>query len=334
MNNYGWLEAENPYGYRQMMQCVIWMIIHGCSVTSVENDENEIIMEAIGHIHDNIDDIKDFYDTGVTMEGTNSAAMKDDSFALYGPYQVAENALLTDVDFELTFDEGGDHAKFVNETGEEITRVQPEEPFYVQVPNDVFGDFAFTATASTTQELWFVNDFKFFIDIHDVEIFPDMHNFQPLFQPVTNPEEWIYFYSCSGSFTIEQPEEPDEPEEPEIETITLTGLNWNNGDGNGNGGGINQFTVNGITLKNNKNFVTPEKFDVLVTKAPGKNDETAIYTVTERAVSKDNGNYVKVYDIKVALYNDDIWKGYGGSITVDNPGGNNPNQQIDLERIF
>ena len=44
--------------------------------------------------------------------------------------------------------------------------------------------------------------------------------------------------------------------------------------------------------------------------------------------------YLKVYDITVALYNAGVWKGYGGTVTVDNPGGNNANQQVELERIF
>jgi hypothetical protein len=111
-------------------------------------------------------------------------------------------------------------------------------------------------------------------------------------------------------------------------------LNWKNGSGNGNGGGINSFTVDGITMKNNKNYVTPVNFDVMVNKTPVKNDETAIYTVTERTVTENSGKYVKGYDIKVAFYKDGVWKGYGGEITVDNPGGNNKNQTVDLLRIF
>ncbi|MDR0373311.1 MAG: hypothetical protein LBI79_07145 [Nitrososphaerota archaeon] len=119
------------------------------------------------------------------------------------------------------------------------------------------------------------------------------------------------------------------------EKITLTGLNWNNGNGNGNGGGINQFSVNGVTLKSNKNYVTPANFDVTIAKTSlGKNDNTEIYTVTDITVTSNDGTFVKVYDIKVALYQNGTWKGYSGSITVDNPGGNNKNQQTDLTRIF
>ena len=327
MNEYGWLEADNPNGYRQITQCIIWKIIHDCDVATIYNEEGEIIKEALKHIYDNIGEITEDYITSVTMQGENTA-VEDDDFVNYGPYQVSENVFLADIAFDLTFVRGGDDAIFVDETGEEITRVYPADPFYVRVAADVLGEFEFTATASATEELCYVDDFRFFIDVRDVD-FPTSHDFQPLFQPLTNPEARIYFYSCSKNFTITEP-----GDEPEPEIITLTGLSWNNGNGNGNGDGINQFTVNGITLKNNKNYVLPAIFDAKVTQTPGKNDVTAIYTVTERIVSNNGGEYVKVYDIKVALYEDGAWKGYGGTITVDNPGGNDKNQQVDLTRIF
>jgi len=121
------------------------------------------------------------------------------------------------------------------------------------------------------------------------------------------------------------------------ETIWINGLNWNNGntsDKDGaNGAGIISFSVDGIILKNNKNYVTPVNFDKVITKAPAKNEEPAIYTVTERTVT-NNGKYEKVYDVKVALYKDNVWKGYEGTITVDNPGGNDKNQKIELVRVF
>lgn len=323
MNEYGWMETDNPHGYRQMIQCILWVIIHGCEVTSVENDEGEIIKDVVNHVFDNIDDFTNDYNMGVTMKGIDIAT-EDGLFVDYGPYAVSENALLTDVDFQLTFDQGGNDAIFIDETGMKITQVKPENQFYVRVPNAISGDFKFTATASTTKELWYVNDYRFFVDVREGD-------YQQLFQPVMSSEAWVDFYSCSDNFTITSTENEDTEE---VEKITLTGLSWNNGNGNGNGGGINSFTINGITLKNNKNFVTPANFDVMVTKTPDKNDKTAIYTVTERTVTNNNGKYVKVYDIKVALYNDGFWKGYGGTITVDNPGGNNMNQQVDLERIF
>jgi|GEM_PF-3315393 len=126
------------------------------------------------------------------------------------------------------------------------------------------------------------------------------------------------------------------PVNPPVEKVVITNLNWNNGntsDKNGaNGAGINQFKVDNVTLKNNKNYVTPANFNTAVNKIPGKNDATQIYTVTERTVN-ENGKYVKVYDVKVAFYAAGIWKVYEGTITVDNPGGNDNNQKIDLLRI-
>jgi len=326
MNEYRWMETANPNGYRQIMQCVIWMIIHGYEVTSVNNTEVEIIMDVINHIYDNIDEMTSHYNTGVTMQGVD-ASSRDGLFVNYGPYKVSENALLADVDFILTFDrEFGPYVKFVNDLGMEITQVKPEEPFYVRVSDNIFGDVDFTATASVSKELWYVNDFRFYIDVREGD-------YQQLFQPVMNPEAWIYFYSCDGKISI-IPTEVEGEDDDVSEKITLTELNWNNGNGNGNGGGINRFTVNGITLKNNKNYVTPVSFDFLATKVPGKNDETAIYTVLDRSVTEQNGDYGKVYDIKVAFYNDGVWKAYGGTITVDNQGGNNTNQKVELEKIF
>ncbi len=321
MNEYGTLETTNPYGYRQLLQCVIWRIIHNCEVTSVDNAEGAIIKDIVDHIYDNIDDMKDDYNTGITMEGTGAAA-KAGAFVDYGPYRVSENALLPDVDFDLTIAPDGNGAVFVDEQGTEIARVKSGEPFYVRVPDDASGEFTFTATTTTTTKFWYVGDFQFFIDVRDSNV---PYVYQPLFRPVTNTADRTHFSTCSGSFTAT----PTEPE-----TITLTCLSWNNGNCGGNGGGINQFTVDGITLKNSKNYVAPDKFDAKVAKTPGKKDVTAVYTVTERAVKGANGKYTKEYDIKVALYRDGVWKVYAGTITVYNLGGNNKNQQIDLVRIF
>ncbi|MDR1171576.1 MAG: hypothetical protein LBL24_03890 [Bacteroidales bacterium] len=323
MNEYGALEATNPYGYRQLLQCVIWRIIHDYEVTSVDNAEGEIIKDIIDHIYDHIDDMKNDYSTGITMEGTG-AATRAGTFVNYGPYQVSENALLTDAGFDLTFDPDGNQAAFVDGQGLEIMQVKSGEPFYVQVPNDASGEYSFTATASTTKKLWYVNDFQFFIDVRDSNV-PYMY--QPLFRPITNSGEWTSFYTCSGNFTAT----PMEPEEPE--KIMLTCLIWNNRDCGGSRG-IDRFTVDGITLKDSKNYVTPADFNARTAKTPGKKGITAIYTVTERTVKDACGKRIKVYDIKVAFYKDGVWKGYGGTITVDGPGGNNKNQQVELIRIF
>ena len=312
MNRYGEMETTNPTGFRQMIQGVIWSLIHGYTVTYVENTEGELIKDVVNYICDNIDDILNDY-KGISMKGVNTAT-ENGLLMNYGPYKVSENAFLNDVDFQLTFIRNDVDAIFVNDSGEEITLVKIEEPFYLQVPNEVWGDIEFTATASNVEEIWYINDYKFLIDVRE-------DDYQQLFHPIMSLDSWDFFHSCSGSLSIAS---------TETETIMLTELSWNNG----NGGGINRFTVDGITLKNSKNYVTPANFDVLITKKPGKNDETAIYTVTERIVAKDNGTYLKEYGIKVALYIDGRWKGYSGVITVNNPGGNDANQQVELERIF
>ena len=320
MNKYGWMESVNIHGYRQMIQCILWMIIHDYEVTSVDNVEDEIIMYVINYLYGNIDEITDDYNTGVIMQGVDDAT-KDGLFVNFGPYRVSENALLADVDFNLSFNLGGDYATFVDDTGMEITQVKPGEPFYVRTPDDVFGDFHFTAAASTTNELRYVSDFRFFTDIRP-------GNYQPLFQPVISSEAETYFYSCDGNFTA-TPSETETP--PETEKITLTGLCW----AYGICGGINSFTVEGITLQSSKNYVMPGFFDMMVKMSPTCTySATAIYTVIERMVCVDNHKYVKVYDLKVAFYIDGVWKVYGGAITVDNPFGSHMVQQVDLERIF
>jgi hypothetical protein len=64
----------------------------------------------------------------------------------------------------------------------------------------------------------------------------------------------------------------------------LSALNWNNG----NGAGINSFDVNGVTLRHNRNYLTPANFDSAVAKTPDKNDNPAIFTVIERTVTNTN----------------------------------------------
>jgi hypothetical protein len=139
----------------------------------------------------------------------------------------------------------------------------------------------------------------------------------------------VYYQSgaYTGSFELYR-------ETIDREAIALMGLNWNDGNGNGNGGGINQFAVNNINLKNGKNYVAPENFDAATAKTTlDKKDETAIYTVTERTVSNDGGVYAKIYSVKIALFEDGNWKVYAGQITVDKPDGNNKTQQTELLRL-
>lgn len=120
------------------------------------------------------------------------------------------------------------------------------------------------------------------------------------------------------------------------EKVILSDLNWNNGktsDKNGaNGAGLIQFAVNGVTFRNNKNYITPDNFMAAISSSPGKNDNTNIYSVSARTVTTANG-YEKVYDMMIAIFKDGEWNVYSGTITVDNPGGNNDRQQYDIFRI-
>jgi len=130
----------------------------------------------------------------------------------------------------------------------------------------------------------------------------------------------VPFYSKTIFNNIERPD-----------FVVLSELNWNNGntsDKDGaNGAGIISFKVNGVTFKNNKEYVTPANFDAKLVNGPGSNPN--MFTVTERGVYY-TPTYMKIYDIRVAMFVSDAWKVYAGSIIVDNPGGNDKNQIINL----
>lgn len=102
-------------------------------------------------------------------------------------------------------------------------------------------------------------------------------------------------------------------------------LNWNNG----NKSGLNSFEVEGIQIKANKSFRSQEEYESEIQNAGGS---TPIFTVIERNVIKD-GEYVKAYKLKVGIYENDNWKLYDGDIIVDNPGGHNDRQYVNMIRI-
>jgi len=130
--------------------------------------------------------------------------------------------------------------------------------------------------------------------------------------------------------------------EDDPETVVVSGLNWNNGtisDKDGaNGAGLNQFTIDSYTMKNNKNYLTPVNFgnrfaDKAASAAPSNKEEKGYFTVTKREVTI-NGKYEKIYFVSAAIYQSGIWKGYAGTIIVDNPGGNDNNQKLNFYRVF
>ena len=197
-NNYGdWPIAK----LNQLIQATLWRLVHGYNVTAINGDDGTIL-GIINYICDNIENLTTDYSTSVTMEGT-AIANPDAAFVNYGPYNVSENELLADVEFDLTFDNGGSFAVFVDEFGAEIDKVLPGELFYVRVAGDVSGYFKFTAKASVERELQYVSDYYFFEGVSaDVQqLFQPL--MQPLFQPLFDTEIEVNFYSCSADFTIE-----------------------------------------------------------------------------------------------------------------------------------
>jgi len=167
---------------------------------------------------------------------------------------------------------------------------------------------------------------------------------------------WKVAYPTTGLyFTIEQnnpsavwAEEYFDGIAVNVETLIMSGLNWNNGttsNGNGaNGAGLIQFTVDGFTYKNNKNYVTPANFEAALASSNPSN--TDIYTVTERHTSQlgdkkadkytdpITGKYTKIYYVQVGRYRNGAWQEYAGTITVDNPGGNNDKQKVEIYRVL
>ena len=202
-NNYGdgdWPEAK----LNLLIQATLWRLVHDDLVMGVYGSFNQDMLDIVNFICENIDNLVTDYSTSVTMEGT-AIANPDEPFINYGPYNVSENELLKDVEFALSFDNGGAFAVFVDEFGTEIDKVLPGEQFYVRVAGDVTGYFKFTATASTERELWYVSDYYFFegIEPNTQQLFQPL--MQPLLQPLFDSEIEVSFYSCSAEFSVVPP---------------------------------------------------------------------------------------------------------------------------------
>jgi len=180
--------GEHPYN--QLIQAMLWNIVNGYAINAAFGDDGSI-MAVINFIIDNLDKLIGGY--GVTMEGPADG--------LHGPYNVSAHPELSDLDFDLTFDEG--FADFVDENGTVITRVKPGKLFYVQAAGDVSGTFTFTASAYSDKEYYYMSDFLLFIDVRDVDS-GNAPVYQPLLQPIFSTVD-TYLYSCSGSFSVESP---------------------------------------------------------------------------------------------------------------------------------
>ena len=128
----------------------------------------------------------------------------------------------------------------------------------------------------------------------------------------------------------------------------MTGLSWNNGtvsnkDG-ANGAGINQFTFEKVTFKNNKEYITPANFEIVTNQPLAPKANANVFTITERHTSQlgdkkadkwtapITGKYTKIYYVQIGMYKSG-WNIWEGTITVDNPGGNDKNQKFEMFKI-
>ncbi|MDR0373255.1 MAG: hypothetical protein LBI79_06845 [Nitrososphaerota archaeon] len=197
-NNHGYIEKTNPIGYEQLIQCLIWKIVHGYDVTYIENGAD--IVNILTDVINNLDKITYDYKTGITMKGEATATPIG-----YGPFWISENIILSNVNYDLTFTQGGTNAIFVDETGKEIATAKPGEKFYVNLSDGASGQFAFTATASKDNDFRYIQNVNVFGDVDDTG-----RESNPLFQPLIQymaellgAESKATFYSCSSSFTIQ-----------------------------------------------------------------------------------------------------------------------------------
>ena len=125
---------------------------------------------------------------------------------------------------------------------------------------------------------------------------------------------------------IDEDEESIIPEETfDSDVIVVSNLNWNNG----NQSGINSFMIDGMTLKNNKNYMELEDFNIATMQEMKK--VPALFTVIEKNIENNNG-YEKEYVIKVALYKNGIWVLYNGSLIVNNEGGKEKDKTFELTK--
>ena len=192
MNEYGWMETTNVHGYRQMMQTTAWRIIHNTTFIHLYNVQGTLILNAVNYIYDNIDAITAAYNSGVTITGNDTGA-KDGTFVKYGPYQITNNILLNGIDFDLAVNLAANSAEFVNEAGVKITKVKPGNSFYLRVADNYQGNVKIAAVASESQQLNYVYDHRFYIEINDNK---PPYSYQPLFQELAHPDARTYFYSA------------------------------------------------------------------------------------------------------------------------------------------
>ena len=169
------------------MQTVAWRIIHSTVFLQINNTQGAFILNAVNYIYNNIDKITADYNAGVVITG-------DEIFqnGRFGPFKIAENILFNDIEFDLS----GEHAEFENQAGGKVNKVKPGEQFFVRGTDK---NFKFIVTASESQQVGYIDDHRFYIEINDDK---PPYSYQPLFQEIANPEPRTYFYTAHRYLTI------------------------------------------------------------------------------------------------------------------------------------
>ncbi|MDR0373418.1 MAG: hypothetical protein LBI79_07685, partial [Nitrososphaerota archaeon] len=194
--NYG---LNTPNGIA-LAQTVIWRIIHP-DIAYIDPQNGIMTREIIDEVYAHRFDLATQYDIDVTMQGAANKVTEDANYAYYGPFSVSYNYAIAKLDFDLTFTTGT-NTIFTNENHTTLTQVKPGEEFYVGVPlGTTQTTFSFNATAAQAVNL--VTGMKFLVSV-DGNSQP-LVVYQPLVQPLVNPNAELYTYSCNGSFTLPSP---------------------------------------------------------------------------------------------------------------------------------
>ncbi|MCL2431643.1 MAG: hypothetical protein FWD10_03660, partial [Candidatus Bathyarchaeota archaeon] len=192
--NYGLETAKGT----ALAQTVVWRIIHPDISYIIPQPGVGITRADIDEVFAHRFDLATQYNIDVTMQGTADKITEDANYAYYGPFSVSYNYALADIDFDLTFTEGS-NAIFTNTNYATIQKVKPGVPFYVGVPiTTTDATYSFNATASKSVNL--ITGMKFLVSVGSSS--QPLLVYQPLVQPLVNPNGERYTYNCNYSFRV------------------------------------------------------------------------------------------------------------------------------------
>ncbi|MCL2359163.1 MAG: hypothetical protein FWC74_05340 [Candidatus Bathyarchaeota archaeon] len=184
-----------------LAQTVIWRIIHPDIQTIIPQNNVGITQKDIDEVFEHRNDLYEAYNVDITLQGTANKTSQDTTYSYYGPFSVSYNYALADIAFNLTFTQETD-AIFTDATHTKITQTTPGTAFYIGVPHSTTQTtFNFNATASKGVNL--ITGMKFLVSTSGTN--QPLVVYQPLVQPLVNPEAKLYHYSCNSSFTIAAP---------------------------------------------------------------------------------------------------------------------------------